>query len=188
MVNPIYQQSATVHQLQTLFQENKLLPSIQLHNFFTKQEYKKIHQIITKTSFTHHQKPLLYSYSTAKIKQEIVPYLEEINKIVKVIIKKNYQPKTTQLLQFQHKDYTLLNDKNIEAQGYDIILDLTDNWHESFGGKLIYTNGQGESFNIPAKPNTLTIVKHTTQFQKYIEYVNHYAKKKKRFLLITNTA
>lgn len=184
MVNPIYYKSETVHQLQSLFKQNKILPSIQLHHFFTEQEYTKIKSIINSSKFTHEKKPLLYSYSQASITKELSPFLSEINTIISSITNKKISLKNPQLLQFQHKDYTLLNDQSIEPQSYDIILDLTETWNSSYGGNLIYINGQLTSFTIPSKPNTLTLIKRTNHFQKYVEYINHYAKKKKRYLLI----
>lgn len=184
MVNPIYLKSETVQQLQSLFKQNNLLPSIQLHNFFTEQEYKKINSIIKSSTFKHEKKPLLYSYSQASIKKELSPFLIEIQSITVAILSKKISFKTKSILQFQHKDYTLLNDKNIEPQAYDIIFDITTDWQDSYGGNLIYTNGHGTSFNIPSKANTLIIIKRTKEFNKYIEYINHYVKKKKRCLII----
>ena len=186
MVNPIYQKSETVQQLQSLFKQNNLLPSIQLHTFFTEQEYKKIKSIITVSHFIHTKKPLLYSYSQASIKKELTPYLVQIESITSAILNQKINHLTPSLLQFQHKDYTLLNYRSIEPQSYDIILDLTEHWQPEFGGNLIYTNGQGTSFTIPAKLNTLTLIKRTKQFQKYVEYINHYAKKQQRYILIAN--
>ncbi|OGY48324.1 MAG: hypothetical protein A3D39_00630 [Candidatus Buchananbacteria bacterium RIFCSPHIGHO2_02_FULL_39_17] len=184
MVNPIYQKSETVQQLKTLFQKNKILPSIQLHTFFTEQEYTKIKSIIKSSTFKHTKKPLLYSYSQAPIKKELPSFLLEIQSITATILSQKISLKNLQLLQFQHKDYTLLNDKSIEPQGYDIILDLTEHWQPEYGGNLIYTNGQLTSYTIPSKPNTLTIIKRTKHFQKYLEYINHYAKKQQRYILI----
>jgi len=183
MVNPIYNKPETVQQLQSLFKKNAQFPSIQLHTFFTEQEYKKIKSLLASSNFKHAKKPLLYSYFQAPIKKELSPFLFEIDTIISSIINKKINLKNQTLLTFQHKDYTLLNDKNIKPAGYDIIFDLTDNWQDSYGGNLIYTNGQGTSFTIPAKANTLTIIKRTNHFQKYIEYINHYAKKKKRCLI-----
>src|SRR3989338_5547668 len=127
MVNPIYQKSETVQQLQSLFKQNTILPSIQLHHFFTEQEYKKIKSIIDHSNYKHKKKPLLYSYSQAPINKELNPYLVEMQFITVTILNQKISFKTKQLLQFQHKDYTLLNDKSLEPQSYDIIFDLTNN-------------------------------------------------------------
>ena len=186
MVNPTYKKSETVQQLQSLFKQNNLLPSIQLHTFFTEQEYTTIKSIIKSSTFKHTKQPLLYSYSQAPINKELSLYLLEINKIISLILNKKLSLNNSQLLQFQHKDYTLLNDKHLAPAGYDIIFDLTETWNPSYGGNLIYTNGQGTSFTIPAKLNTLTLIKRTKQFQKYVEYINHYAKKQQRYILIAN--
>jgi hypothetical protein len=190
MINPIYTKPKTIAQLQHLFQENKQLPSIQLHNFFTTEEYSHINSVISTARFTHTQKPLLYSYSTTKTQKEIIPYLKEIKKISQQIIqhkliKINIQ--IPQIIQLGHKDYTLLNDKNLQPQGYDIIFDLTDNWQPEFGGNLTYTNSNNQSFTITSKPNTLTIVERSDLFQKYIEYINHYAQKNKRYILMLSS-
>ncbi len=184
MVNPIYKKIETVQQLKHLFQQNTLLPSIQLHNFFTEQEYNKIKSLTASSQFQHQKNPLLCSYSAASIKKELSSFIQAIPQIVSSIVKKNISLQNFKLLQFQHKDYTLLHDKNIEPSGYDIILDLTEHWQPDYGGNLIYTNGQGQVFTITSKPNTLSIIKRTKHFQKYIEYINHYAEKNKRYILI----
>ena len=85
---------------------------------------------------------------------------------------------------FSWKDYIILHDENKEKLGIDIIVDCTEDWNEKAGGNVVYVDGKGNYSKIPVKENTLTIVKRHHHEQKFVQYVNHYAGPKKRYLVV----
>jgi len=78
----------------------------------------------------------------------------------------------------------ILNDKYLDKSGIDIIIDITKNWDEKWGGLFTYTDGLGNYVQVPPAENSLTIVKRKKGMNGFINYINHYAKKKERIVLI----
>ncbi len=165
MLNDIYQNPNTIKKIQKVFKkEGKVI----LFDILEKSAFKKIKDKILKLKFTKDVQPLSHSYETS------TPiHVDEIKTLVKTVANKAIQSFTA--FSFTWKDYTILNDNTKEKPGIDIILDLTD---FTAGGEIVY---QGET-SIPPKANSLIIVQRNTQ--RYVQYVNHKGKGRRRIFLI----
>mgnify|MGYP001566330714 FL=1 len=82
------------------------------------------------------------------------------------------------------KDYMILNDRYVENRGIDLVIDLSEDWDDEWGGVVTYTDGSGTVYPLSLKANSVAVVERKKGMHKYIQYVNHYGKDKKRVFLI----
>ncbi len=150
-----------------------------LFDFFDEESYNVIKDTATKTKLQHEKNPLTHSY--AKAETSILP--DNLFKFVSIIINKKINSPKQTLLQFKHKDYIILNDTTTQPPGVDIILDITENWNEAWGGSIIYTNNSEDYTKIPIQQNTVTIVKRNNT-QRFVKYINNKAQNHKRIFVI----
>ena len=143
-----------------------------LKDFFIVEFYDKLKLEIKNTKMNFERKPLSFSYCNGKytLPKEVVDFFE---KLIGDKIKK------TEAYNFKWKDYTLLNDAIKQNSGFEVVIDLTDNWNPGAGGQICYG---GKSAVIPVQGNSITIVKGDVL--RYVKYVNHLAKDKERVLII----
>ncbi len=178
-INPIYVKEETITKLKQLFQTDKDIPHLQLHQFFTPNSFQLLQKQFLNQKYSSHKKPLLFSYSIGKS-----PHLIDLS-VLSSIIKQKISQIPFKSYQFQHKEYILRNDKTKKSVGIDLIIDLTPHWSDSYGGVLSYTQGK-HTIILPSHPNSLTLIKKNQHTQKYLTYINHYAKKHKRTLLVAS--
>ncbi len=188
VVNPQYLDKENLAQIQSLFKQNKELPSIHLHSFFELNFYGKILEEISSLSFKKEKDPLTHSYSAANIPRLLSSFFSssEFKDFLFSVGGKRLSVIGGRLFSFSWKEYTVLHDTNVDKPGYDLIIDCTDDWDDSFGGSLIYVPGTGEYTSIPYRGNSLTIVQRKKGVQKFIKYVNTHAGKKKRIFFLGN--
>ena len=188
IINSIYKHKQIQEQIRRSFYENSP-PSITLHKFFTEQAINQIKNETTKASYKRQFDPLRYSYSIAKITQitKILLDSQELLQFLKIL-----SPSITKIpegycIELNHQDYSLLHDEENHKEKtnhrFDLIIDLSDNWPDEAGGKIVYTKSDGEALFVPASTNTLTLVSRAG-FGRYIEYCNHKAKKNKRKIIL----
>lgn len=179
-INKDYLKSENISKIKQLLLNNPQFPSIQLHDFFIPKSYEQMKNKVKKLKFKKSYLATSHSYSECDFNatpKEVVDFISKIT------------GKKTEKLKFKallllHKDYLIINDKISEKSGTDIVFDLTDDWDENSGGSVIYVDGSGEYFRIPQKGNTLLIAERKKGTQKFIQYINHHAKNKKRYLVI----
>ncbi|HLC98017.1 MAG TPA: hypothetical protein VJC21_04515 [Candidatus Nanoarchaeia archaeon] len=169
-----------VKQIKTELQKRSAVPSIQLFDFFEEKEYWRLRKAMQHLPFRHEKKLLYFSYSAAAVPQHLLPsgllaFLEQ------VLGKK---PQHWMAYRFSWKDYCLLHDKSIEKPGTDLILDCTEEWPKNAGGKLIYTDAEGNGYPLAIQGNSLAIIVRKKGIQKFFQYVNHYSRGRERLLLL----
>ncbi len=155
-------------------------PAVILKDFFSKEFYVEWQKKASSLNFKRDAVILHHSYALSNIKlasPELLNFLSFVTK--KKIDELNF---TACLLAW--KDYQILNDKYLEKTGVDVIIDLTDEWNAEWGGAVTFTDGKGTVYPISAEGNALVIVERKKGLQKYIQYLNHYGKDRKRIFLI----
>ncbi|HME86790.1 MAG TPA: hypothetical protein VKE88_00045 [Candidatus Nanoarchaeia archaeon] len=170
--------------IKTSFKANKELPSVQLQSFISKNAYNSLQKEISKLKFKNEYVVLHHRYARAelpvKLQKEFVS--KELVSFISSITGKKI--KKLSAIQLQSTSYQIIDDRNLEKPGFDIIFDLSSDWDDSFGGSIVYVDGSGEYTKIPSQANSLLIVERKKGVQKFIQYVNHHAQKKKRVFLI----
>lgn len=180
-LNPIYLKEETKQKIRRSFLHGEF-PAVILKDFLSKKFYAQLQKKVFALDFKKEHVVVHHSYAVSKFpifSKELSEFLSFITK--KKIDQINF---TTYLLTW--KDYLILNDKYLEKPGTDVIVDLTDDWDSGWGGVVTYTNGRGTVYPIPSAANSLAIVERKKDLQKFMQYLNHYAKDKKRLLLIAN--
>ncbi|MBI2665490.1 hypothetical protein HYX12_02630 [Candidatus Woesearchaeota archaeon] len=193
MINKAYKDKLNLQRIKEILRKEH---SILLFDFFSQETFRRIKQEIKKMTFKEEKKATKYSYKKAASK------VMRSNNFLKIILKnKELQNTLSQLLKkqinvyftaykFTWKDYVILHDQTQEKPGVDIIFDLGSlegEWSPSWGGAIRYVQGNKDLLSLPVQQNTLAIIKRKNiNEQRFVQYVNHYAKGKDRvFFLMT---
>ncbi len=186
MVNPQYLSGSTIAQVKHAFHANRELPSITLQKFFSEGEYKTLSKVVSKTKWEKAKDRMHYNHSVAPLPTELKKMLDNtmMKRCISAVLGREIKKIEGKLCMFGWKDYTLLYDEAVEKPGIDLIIDFTPQWGENAGGKIVYADGTGDSRNIPSSPNTLSVTIRKEGVQKFVQYCNHYAGKKKRILFL----
>ena len=180
-LNPIYLKEETKQKVRKLFLHSDF-PAVILKDFLTAEYYSQLQNKVSSLDFKRDTVVLHHAYAVSQIKITSKEWCE----LLSFITKKKIEEITFTAYCVGWKDYQILNDKYLEKPGRDIVIDLTDDWNVDWGGVVTFTNGRGTIYPISPAGNSLAIVERKKQLQKYIQYVNHYAKDKKRVFLIAS--
>jgi len=179
-INPLYLQS--VFEAKKAFMSNTM-PSITMRDFFDKKFYSLIKKKMNSLKFKRAYNKMKFSYSVSDIPQELKAFLKspEFLSFASSIVGKNIKSIEGKAYCMTWKDYTLINDETPEKPGIDFIIDFTND--SGFGGEVVYADGKGSYSLIQMAENSLSIVKHGKNIHRFMHYLNHYAKNKKRMLV-----
>jgi Rps23 Pro-64 3,4-dihydroxylase Tpa1-like proline 4-hydroxylase len=185
-INAPYADKETIKGLQQGFLYDKELPSIQLLSFFEKKSYDLLRKMLISLRYQKKKHPIEHAYKVAKIPFSIQKVFSSsaLLSLLSHVIRKKVKSLEMQCLSFSWKDYTILHDQTVKATGYDIFFDFTDDWKETHGGALVYVDGTGSYSTVSAEGNKLVVVKRNKGVQHFLQYVNHLAGKKKRYILM----
>ncbi|HYD03920.1 MAG TPA: hypothetical protein VEC16_06510 [Alphaproteobacteria bacterium] len=142
---------------------------VQLQEFFDKEFYYTLLSQARKSKLKQDVDIFEYRYKSGKIS---LP--KEFEDFIKKITGKKFK---YQIIELEHKDYSLIHDKKAE-----IAIDLTENWLNGWGGYLMYNDGSGNVTKIPSKQNSLTI--SNGKIFGAIKYVNNHSGKNKKLYII----
>lgn len=190
MINQPALQKSTREKIKTEFQSSPDFPSILLFNFLEKEFYLKLREQVARAHFIRDAERLTHSYSLAECPALLTKFLNglEFREFISTIVGKPVQEAKARLYSFTWKDYTILSDGALEEPGLDLILDFTAEWNEKAGGAIVYKDEQGNFISIPIASNIMAIVERKPGVQKYVQYINHYAQKQKRYLVLGKIA
>ena len=184
MINMFYLENPK--EIKASFREKKDFPSVVLFDFFEKDIFRLVEKEIFKLSFYREKKPMFHSYASANLPNVLRKIFSspEFTGFITKVIGKKFTRFRAQIYSFSARDYTLLNDSHKETAGIDIIFDFTEVWDSSSGGQITYVNGTGDALKLPIKQNSLMIVRRQKNVQRFVKYVNHTARKKRRHFLM----
>lgn len=175
-INPFYVNNH--EQIKKSFSED--FPGAILFDFFDETYFRQLQQKLNSLNYITEKNHLSHSYTKAVTFLLNTP---ELRNFIFTITHKRIKKLSGDVLRFGWKDYTILNDTVHEKQNYDLILDLNNFWKDHAGGTVFYSDGTGNYVTIPARRNTMTIVKRKKNLRQFVKYVNHRAGRKKRQLL-----
>ncbi len=186
MINKTYLDSKTIEKIKQEFYSNTDFPSAVLFKFLERDVYMKLREQIIRLYYQKDVVRTSHSYAIAELppaisklfnQEEFLNFLSSIfNTKIKKIEAKAYS--------FSWKDYSILSDTTLEEPGIDFIFDFTHDWEEKANGYIFYKDGEGNFISLPIAANMLALVERKVGVQKYVQYVNHYAQKNKRLLLM----
>jgi hypothetical protein len=186
MIEKNYLEEKAIKQIKQQYDNNKFMKSISLYGFFEDVFLNRIIDEIDNELFekdhslmTHRR----YKASFEKLGNRILEngdFLKLIEEICEIKLEKysiHYE-----LHRYKIGDYKILSDGDNNKKGIELIIDLTPVWDDENGGYLIYTNGDGEFYEIPSSYGSLTIVEREKNLQYFVKYVNHYAKNVPKYI------
>ena len=186
MIEKNYLEEKAIKQIKQQYDNNKFMKSISLYGFFEDVFLSRIIDEIDNELFekdhslmTHRR----YKASFEKLGNRILEngdFLKLIEEICEIKLEKysiHYE-----LHRYKIGDYKILSDGDNNKKGIELIIDLTPVWDDENGGYLIYTNGDGEFYEIPSSYGSLTIVEREKNLQYFVKYVNHYAKNVPKYI------
>jgi len=188
MIEKNYLEEKAIKQIKQQYDNNKFMKSISLYGFF---EDKFLNRIIDEIdnelfekdhSLMNHRR---YKASFEKLGNRVLEngdFLKLIEEICEIKLEKysiHYE-----LHRYKIGDYKILSDGDNNKKGIELIIDLNPLWDDENGGYLIYTNGDGEFYEIPSSYGSLTIVEREKNLQYFVKYVNHYAKNVPKYIFM----
>ena len=186
MIEKNYLEEKAIKQIKQQYDNNKFMKSISLYGFFEDEFLNRIIDEIDNELFekdhslmTHRR----YKASFEKLGNRVLEngdFLKLIEEICEIKLEKysiHYE-----LHRYKIGDYKILSDGDNNKKGIELIIDLTPVWDDENGGYLIYTNGDGEFYEIPSSYGSLTIVEREKNLQYFVKYVNHYAKNVPKYI------
>lgn len=186
MIEKNYLEEKAIKQIKQQYDNNKFMKSISLYGFFEDEFLNRIIDEIDNELFekdhslmTHRR----YKASFEKLGNRVLEngdFLKLIEEICEIKLEKysiHYE-----LHRYKIGDYKILSDGDNNKKGIELIIDLTPLWDDENGGYLIYTNGDGEFYEIPSSYGSLTIVEREKNLQYFVKYVNHYAKNVPKYI------
>ena len=186
MIEKNYLEEKAIKQIKQQYDNNKFMKSISLYGFFEDKFLNRIIDEVDNELFekdhslmTHRR----YKASFEKLGNRILEngdFLKLIEEICEIKLEKysiHYE-----LHRYKIGDYKILSDGDNNKKGIELIIDLTPVWDDENGGYLIYTNGDGEFYEIPSSYGSLTIVDREKDLQYFVKYVNHYAKNVPKYI------
>ena len=186
MIEKNYLEEKAIKQIKQQYDNNKFMKSISLYGFFEDKFLNRIIDEVDNELFekdhslmTHRR----YKASFEKLGNRILEngdFLKIIEEICEIKLEKysiHYE-----LHRYKIGDYKILSDGDNNKKSIELIIDLTPVWDDENGGYLIYTNGDGEFYEIPSSYGSLTIVEREKNLQYFVKYVNHYAKNVPKYI------
>ena len=183
MINKTYLQPKIQEQLRT----NLHTPGFpQVTLFDVLQDYEKWQKQIAALYFKAEKKPTSHSYGLAEIPTSFQKFLnsDDFKDFCSSLLSQPVHSINAKVYRFSWQDYTVLSDDLKQNEGIEFIMDFTEYWHERAGGAVTYKDVQGNFVRFPIRANTLIIIKKGREVQRFVQYVNHLAEKKKRYLVM----
>lgn len=186
MINKTYLDSKTIEKIKQEFYSNTDFPSAVLFKFLERERYMKLREQIIRLYYQKEVVRTSHSYAIAELPPSLLKpfnspeFLNFLSSIVHQKIKKI----GAKAYSFSWKDYTILADATTEEPGIDLIFDFTHDWDEKANGYIFYKDGEGNFISLPIAADMLAIVERKAGVQRYVQYVNHYAQKNNRVLVM----
>ncbi len=185
MLNSIYLNQSVQTQVRDAFSNATPIPSITLYETLNLTTLTALCESMLTLHFKHTKNPLLYSFATVPLPQNIQKELSaSLLPFVSYITKKKRTKLSLTAYKLSWKDYQILHDSLQPQKSTQIIIDLTPVWNLEAGGTITYVDGTGEYLSVPIKNNTLTIIEKNKDVNHFIQYINNKAKTQSRYFLM----
>ncbi len=178
-LNSIYLREETKQKVRKTFLQSDF-PAVILKDFFSKFFYQELQKKISSLHFKRDTVVLHHAYAVSSFMISSPEFCDFIS----FVTKKKIEEVNFNAYLLTWKDYQILNDRYLEKSGTDIIIDLTGDWSSDWGGIITYTDGQGTVYPLAPAANSVALVERKKNLHRYLQYINHYAKDKKRLFLI----
>jgi hypothetical protein len=159
--------------------------SAALYDFLDKTFESNLLNEIKSYSFIAKDVPTKYRYKHAnpgKLINDLFDSFDFQNLISKIFDITEFNV-TVEVIKIGKKDYTILQDEELEPPGIDFILNLSSDWYDEYGGYIAYTTKNQDLSLISSEYGVATIVNRKEGLMRYIKYVNSKAMVDRLFIL-----
>ncbi|MEK6825896.1 MAG: hypothetical protein AABY00_03860 [Nanoarchaeota archaeon] len=181
-LNPLYTQEETLQQIKESFASST--PNIlHLPHFLTMQIYESLLKQCASAKEVHKKVADRYSYTELKeIPASMLQSAEFISWLSSITGRKIKKISYT-LKKFSHCDYTLLHDSETIGERLEFFILLMPNWDSRWGGHTVYVAEEQSPILFPLEGNSFNLINKEKNRHKFIQYINHYAKKEKMVII-----
>ncbi|MFT7616170.1 MAG: hypothetical protein ACI8Y7_000999, partial [Candidatus Woesearchaeota archaeon] len=176
-INPKY--TKAVDQAKEAMLQNDYLPNVHLGQFFS--DFDAFSKSVWTVSLQESKELMKENYFSAKLSSSLLDTLwtSEFQTFIKTLTGVS-RVKEAQIVELSHRSFSMLHDNMKKPTGWHVLIDVTSDWEESWGGVPTYIDNDKEPVEVLLSYNSVFVVKNAHMFFKY---ANHYAKKH-RFILI----
>ncbi len=168
--------------------------SITLHDFFSKEFYPTLRQTVLGVHLKPHYNPVQYRFSFGMLGVTDAVFMHEQVSRVLCSISGFSSVTVLGVYSFGSCDYTILHDDvgGFKRNGLGslpcdfgalAIFDFSGDWDPTWGGRDVFVDGTGNFVYVPVRGNTCTLIS-LGSVERFVEYVNHYAQERKRYVVI----
>ncbi len=189
-----YSNRSLVKQARIYF-EKTVPQSITLHTFFSDLCYNSLRQSILGLVYTERYNPTQHKYGFSELgaSRAVFEYTDVLSALVEISGLKNI--KCVGAFAFGSGSYTILADSSSRSLSNGFardshkeskalaFFDFSSSWDPTWGGRDVFVDGTGNFVYVPVLGNTVTIVS-LSGMQHFVEYVNHYAEDRRRFVVV----
>jgi len=182
-LNELYSDQETLAQIKEAFYQNKHFPNIKLGEFF--DDPYLLSDKLQLLDFKHERDPLHHNYHKAVLPSDLVARLQI--QLVPLLRTFNLTSlKEAFVYRLTHKSYSMLTDEDEtpNKKTMDVLLDVSDEWDEGFGGDIVYVKSDDEPLEVEPSPNTAIFVEKEAGTKSFIKYCNHYSKEYERYVVV----
>ncbi len=169
--------------------------SITLYDFFPSEFYATLRQSVLGLQLQKLYDPMVHRFGWCSlgvsdavfVHEQVSGVLCSITGFTSLVVLGAYS--------FGVGDYTILHDGDagrVEKNGLGTIggefgalaiFDFSSDWDPTWGGRDVFVDGTGNFVYVPVKGNTCSLIS-LEKVERFVEYVNHYAQDRKRFLVV----
>ena len=178
MINKHYLDEEVFSGLKSTFNKEK---SIQLRHFLETDFYIRLLDRVKRLHYIHHYDPVRHSYSSTSFNHK--KFLLPIHEFVSKLVSQQLKLSSADAFCFQHRDYTLLDDKLHENPGLMVLVELTPRWSDSFCGYTSFVKNNQEVLRILPHADSLAIIATNSDMKRFVKYINNTADRSRRYFL-----
>lgn len=185
LIHPEYLTEESEQQLRRAFLADKEFPSVACKDFLDAAPYRELQKHMQRLRFQREEQPGGHCFGKAALPAALREILEskEVLGFLESLLNKKIKKIAWNAYCFQWKDYWLLPEQS-EPAAHEVLFDLSGEWREDASGLIVLRDAHGNFLKLPAGGNIVAVVERKKGLRRYVQYVNHYAGKQKRYLIL----
>ena len=181
MINQNYLNKYNLEIIKKQFSKYKM---IRLGFFIENKLYKKLKREIQKEKFEKKKIADKFSYSACSSAKSIKNIFnsDELKFVIESILNKKINKIKLEIKKFQHGNYTLMHDSNINKDNLKFYLFICNSWNPKWGGNKVYIKKE-KSYVFSPNGNSFILIRNEKNSKNFIQYINHQARNNKLIIL-----
>ncbi|MBI4150278.1 hypothetical protein HY488_02645 [Candidatus Woesearchaeota archaeon] len=188
-LNTDYLHATALQHIAHAYQQNKALPSVQLHAFLNVNKFHMLQHDAIRAQKILCSVPDMFVYHKVKpcgvmLSFERALRSQAFAQLLSFITGRKVACANIEWQSFKHRHYTILHDKLKQERGIYLLFDLTSLWGAAWGGYTYIVNEGEELARLAPQANAVTLFTLAGKVQHFTKYVNYRAGKNRRVVLV----